>query len=226
MILLLRTNSTRSQTPFTLLGAEEVDPLGWAGLSSPSTLGKGWGLGALPFCLVMNEVMNLSRGSTIKHQGQGLFSSVLICLQNRDRSFSMASTLSEEFTLFWFLLFDILWANFKSPHIKSKLRQWRCHLSGDLRGASVFCYCHESEFQYWWWMLQHLLGILVSNLGLWQWDKLLRLYENICIWMNTGEKNAFGLFQIVHLLAELFKYINLKVLVVFYLKQNIFGEAV
>lgn len=36
--------------------------------------------------------------------------------------------------------------------------------------------------------------------------------------MNTGEKNAFGLFQIVHLLAELFKYINLKVLVVFYLK--------
>lgn len=127
----------------------------------------------------------------------------------------MASKLSEEFTLFWFLLFDILWANFKSPHIKSKLMLWRCHLSGDLRGASVLCYCHESEFQYWWWMLQHLLGILVSNLGLWQWDKLMRLYENICIQMNTGEKNAFSLFQIFRLLAELFKYINLKVLVVF-----------
>lgn len=113
----------------------------------------------------------------------------------------MASKLSEESALFWFLLFDILWANFKSPHIKSKLMQWRCHLSGDLRGASVLCYCHESEFQYWWWMLQHLLGILVSNLGLWQWDKLMRLYENICIRMNTGGK-CLQLFQIFHLVAD------------------------
>lgn len=35
----------------------------------------------------------------------------------------MAYKLSEEFALLWFLLFDILWANFKSPHINRKLMQ-------------------------------------------------------------------------------------------------------
>lgn len=54
----------------------------------------------------------------------------------------------------------------------------------------------------------------------------MRLYENICIRMNTGGENAFTLFQIFHLLAELFKHINLKVLVIFSLKENIFDEVV
>lgn len=126
------------------------------------------------------------------------------------------------------LTFIVLYFVFKflsTPHQELTRAVMVSLFRGRIILASVSCYCHESEFQYWWWMLQHLLDILIFNLRIMSRRYPHEVTLRIRIWVNIGER-CLELIEDTNFLIVLFKYtVELEGLVEFFLKLKSYAEV-
>lgn len=107
----------------------------------------------------------------------------------------------------WLLLFYILHSNFQYPTSRANPCCDGVTFQSAYLITSVLCYCYESEFQYWWWILQHLLDIQIFNLRIMS-KSLMRLFIYIyinkytfiyvwCVYLSEyWFKNTLNLFKV------------------------------